>query len=191
MLSRHSPLLAVLAVTALIPHHLNAAEVTSPPDLILQIELRPRPLVPIAPWAAGEKPPTAVTFQEGQPVSVTFIITNRGTEPYKYMDRNYDRSGRMFEYALEVTDAQGLRQSDPRQYGGSGGGMCQDAQLAPGGSFSKEICLNEWVLPMAPGRYTVCGFYSPGLEVPWEREVHAEVFDTSRLPSPDNWDTAV
>ncbi|MEN6547564.1 MAG: DISARM system SNF2-like helicase DrmD [Armatimonadia bacterium] len=28
------------------------------------------------------------------------------------------------------------------------------------------------------------------LEVLWEREVHAEIFDTSRLPSPDAWDTA-
>jgi hypothetical protein len=28
------------------------------------------------------------------------------------------------------------------------------------------------------------------LEVLWEREVHTEVFDTSRLPSPDAWDAA-
>lgn len=28
------------------------------------------------------------------------------------------------------------------------------------------------------------------LELLWEREINAEVFDTSRLPTPDNWDTA-
>lgn len=28
------------------------------------------------------------------------------------------------------------------------------------------------------------------LDVLWERELHTEVFDTSRLPAPDNWDTA-
>lgn len=175
MLTPRSRLLAVVALALPVLQCLESAEAAGPPNLALQIELRPQPLVPTLPTSAAGKPPAQVTFQEGQPVSVTFTITNRGTEAYRYMDRGYDRSGRMWEYALAVTDAQGLRQPDPRQPGGSGGGMCQDAQLAPGSSFSKEICLNEWVMPLAPGRYAVCGTYSPEWLAPGDRQARPHV----------------
>lgn len=182
MLGRHHLFAAVVALPLLYSSYATAAETTAPPNLSLQIELRPGLPVGYVPNAVGETSPTQATFEEGQPVTVTFIVSNRGNEPYHYFDRSYDRSGRMAEYALEVTDRQGLRQADPRHGGGFLGGVGQNRQLAPNESFSKEICLNEWVMPLRPGKYTVCGLFNAVLlgkdyprDTPWVRSAPLEI----------------
>src|SRR5512138_3075208 len=50
----------------------------------------------------------------GDPVPIRFAIANRGKAPYRYMDRDYDRGGRMEEYRLEAVDAGGAPVPDPR-----------------------------------------------------------------------------
>ena len=179
---QYYPLIAVIAVGLLCSRYASAAEVAAPPNLSLQIELRPGLPVGYVPNAAIEKPPTKTIFEEGEPITATFIVSNRGTQPYSYFDRGYDRSGRMGEYALEVTDTQGLRQDDPRHGGWCLGGIGQTRQLAPNESFSKEICLNEWVMPLPPGKYTVCGLFNSVLfgkdyprDTPWVRSAPLEI----------------
>ncbi|WP_309386701.1 HEAT repeat domain-containing protein [Cerasicoccus frondis] len=99
-------------------------------------------------------------FSLGDEIPVVFTITNAGNEVYEYGDRNYDRSGRMPEYRLVATNANGEAAPDPRAKIGiySMGGLTQPRELKPGESFSKTIALNRWAL-LEPGIYEVTGFY--------------------------------
>lgn len=101
----------------------------------------------------------------GDEIPVEFIITNRGTNDYKYADRTYDRSGRMNEYALVAKTESGESVPDPRagaQGSWMGGGLFGYRVLQPGQSFSKIIPLNRWALVKEPGQYTVTGCYTVG-----------------------------
>ena len=98
----------------------------------------------------------------GDEIPITFTIRNDGDSPYTYFDRNYDRSGRMDEYALAATDSRGVAVPDPRAALDGpffGGGLGNDRILAPGESFSKTILLNDWALVTKPGTYHVMGTY--------------------------------
>ncbi|MBM3472933.1 MAG: HEAT repeat domain-containing protein [Armatimonadetes bacterium] len=138
------------------------ASCQTPPELALTIELQPAETVAgvetPAPPARGPAP----AFSQGTPIEAVFTITNRGAEPYKYHDRNSDRSGRMDEYAIEVIDGTGAQLPDPRRnWSGPGGGPGGVYEIAPGESFSKRILLNQWVPPLLPGRYAAIGVYNP------------------------------
>jgi hypothetical protein len=100
----------------------------------------------------------------GDPIPITFVITNRGTAPYDYNDRNYDRSGRMPEYRLQAFDRSGAALADPRTTaaiprGYIGGGLGAISSLPPGHQFTKTIDLNLWAVMASPGVYTVRGTY--------------------------------
>ena len=105
----------------------------------------------------------AQALKAGDPIPITFEITNIGIRPYRYQDRAGDRSGRMPEYALLARDAQGTQVPDPRARsgGGPGGGLSSTAALPPGQSFTKTIPLNLWALVTRPGTYQVVGTYDP------------------------------
>ncbi|MBU0606340.1 MAG: HEAT repeat domain-containing protein [Armatimonadetes bacterium] len=155
-----------------------------PPALTLRIELRPGPPMGQSPEAAADTTPPQAIFDEGQPIDVAFIITNVGQTAYRYLDRNYDRSGRMEEHAVQVTDAQGKPQDDPRKLcggGGMGGGLCGQRDLAPQASFTKHIYLNQWVMPLPPGKYSARGTYQAEMLVPAERAVHRLPFQSDRV----------
>jgi hypothetical protein len=103
---------------------------------------------------------TNEVVKAGDEISVEFRITNRGTNDYKYEDRNYDRSGRMGEYKLVAKNESGETVPDPRANSAGFwmmGGIFQYAILKPGQSFTKIIPLNRWALVKEPGRYTVVG----------------------------------
>lgn len=104
---------------------------------------------------------TNLNLRAGDEIPIEFIITNRGDSDYAYLDRGYDRGGRMEEYQLKAVDETGLAVADPRaKYkGGISGGLCSEKKLAPGASFTKTIALNRWALLKAPGRYQVTGSY--------------------------------
>jgi len=135
------------------------------PVLSLTIALRPGPRIGQTPEDATKAgAPAARAFDQGSPIDVAFTITNDGQAPYRYRDRNYDRSGRMPEYAVEVTDEQGRKLGDPRKLwsgGWVGGGLSGGANLPTGGSFTKHVYLNQWVMPLGAGRYTAIGVYKP------------------------------
>ena len=95
----------------------------------------------------------------GDEISIEFKITNTGTNDYKYPNRSYDRSGRMYEYRLVATNTSGKAVPDVFKVGGFGGGGFQYATLKPGESFTKIIALNDWALIKEPGRYEVAGIY--------------------------------
>ena len=156
-----------LLFVGLLIRGLDAAELTvlEKPDLSLTITLQHGPPVGQTPEeAAAASAPAETVFLQGDPIDVAFTITNQGEYQFRYMDRNYARGGRMREYALELADEQGQRLEDPRvRWGGGwfGGGKGLYCVLQPGQSFTKHIYLNQWVMPLAPGRYTVVGVYHP------------------------------
>ena len=49
----------------------------------------------------------------GDEIPIEFIISNLGTQDYKYENRTYDRSGRMNEYQLSAKQADGGVPSRP------------------------------------------------------------------------------
>jgi hypothetical protein len=124
---------------------------------------------PAAEGDAGEPAPSlGVTIRlegdglkVGDPAPIRVTITNRGKVPYRYTERSYDRGGRMEEYRLEAVAPGGAPAPDPRarRQGGIGGGLGQEALLAPGASFDKTIDLNRWALLRKPGAYRVKGIY--------------------------------
>lgn len=141
-MSHRTVCLAAVAALALAPD-LSPAGEQPPPQLALVIR------------------PVGDTFKAGDPIPIEFIITNTGNADYVYMDRNYDRSGRMQEYELHARDADGNAVPDPRASwpGGPGGGLSTDGTLKPGDAFTKTIDLNRWALVTQPGTYTIVGVY--------------------------------
>ncbi|MBT3291644.1 MAG: hypothetical protein HN380_30145, partial [Victivallales bacterium] len=116
----------------------------------------------------GAKPVLSLTircdeteWKVGDEVAVTFVIKNEGKSLYEYSDRNYDRSGRMGEYKLSATDANGKAMPDPRakRRVSRGGGLAGIGELVPGKSFAKTIALNRWALLTQAGTYRVVGTY--------------------------------
>jgi hypothetical protein len=101
------------------------------------------------------------TFKVGDEIPVTFVARNDAGSDYVYMDRNYDRSGRMPEYELSAVNERGNRAPDPRakRGGGIAGGLASEARMRPGEFISKTITLNRWALVTNPGRYRVIGTY--------------------------------
>lgn len=98
----------------------------------------------------------------GDEIPIIFTITNTGRMPYTYEIRNYDRSGRMYEYALVAIDEHGKTVADPREeykWDSFGGLSSGQGKIKTGESFTKTIALNRWALICNPGRYTVTGTY--------------------------------
>ncbi len=133
-----SALLAFLLAAAPLP----AAPNTTAPQLSLTIRC------------------TNSVIKAGDLIPIEFTIKNEGAASYHYANRNYDRSGRMPEYALTAFDSTGKPVPDSMRPGGFGGGGFQYADLAPGQTFSKTITLNNWALVLKPGRYTVHATYT-------------------------------
>ena len=100
-------------------------------------------------------------MKAGDEVPIEFIVSNLGTQDYKFEDRNYDRSGRMEEYRLKAKAADGFFLADPRAAFrmGMGGGMFQYGVLHPGESYSRVVYGNRWALLRELGQYEVVGSY--------------------------------
>jgi len=113
-------------------------------------------------------------IKQGDEIPIVFTITNNGESPYSYDKRNYDRSGRMWEYKLVAKRDDGTVIPDPRENykEGIGGGLSSGiGKIRTGESFSKTIALNRWALINEPGRYTVTGTYYYEIEEPDAKKV--------------------
>lgn len=99
-------------------------------------------------------------YYVGDLVEVSFTIRNEGETSYTFFDRDYDRSGRMPEYELEVRDTKGNPCCVPESYYmGMGGGLGSHGKLEPGESSTKKILLQLWACPRIPGTYLITGHY--------------------------------
>jgi hypothetical protein len=101
-------------------------------------------------------------IKQGDEIPIIFTITNKDESVYSIEDRNYDRSGRLYEYKLVTTKEDGSTVRDPRKNWpeGLGGGLVAgQVELSKGDSYSKTIALNKWSLIKEPGRYSVTGTY--------------------------------
>jgi hypothetical protein len=115
---------------------------------------------PAAPELSLTILPPAAVVRAGDLIPIEFIIENKGTTDYVYDDRDFDRSGRMEEYALAASDEQGNAVPDPRRERPRiSGGWIGKGTLAPEESITKSIPLNRWALINKPGRYVVTGTY--------------------------------
>jgi len=122
-----------------------------------------------APARAADIPPklsltiqcTNAVIKTGDEIDIEFLITNQGTNDFRYGNRNGDRSGRMPEYQLTARTESGEVLADPRakDRGGLGGGGFSYVALHPGESYKKVIPLNIWAQVKEPGRYVVAGTY--------------------------------
>lgn len=102
-------------------------------------------------------------IKQGDEIPIVFTITNQGESVYSYDQRDYDRSGRMWEYKLVARQEDGTVVPDPRRNykEGLGGGLSSGrGEIGKGGAFTKTIALNRWALINRPGLYTVTGTYS-------------------------------
>ena len=102
-------------------------------------------------------------IKQGDEIPIVFTITNNGSSAHSFEKRNYDRSGRIWEYELVAKYQDGMKVPDPRENyeegigGGLGGG---ERRIGPGHSYSRTITLNQWALINKPDRYSVIGIYS-------------------------------
>jgi hypothetical protein len=113
-------------------------------------------------------------IKQGDEIPIVFTITNNGESPYSYDKRNYDRSGRRWEYKLVAKRDDGTVIPDPRENykEGIGGGLTSGiGNIKTGESFSKTIALNRWALINEPGCYTVAGTYYYVIEEPDAKKV--------------------
>jgi hypothetical protein len=109
---------------------------------------------------------SAKNLQVGDEIPIIFTIANKGERTYQYDTRNYDRSGRMWEYQLQAKDKNGNRVPDPREniQTGLGGGLGGEATISKGQSFDFTLALNRWALINKPGQYTVTATYTYSIE---------------------------
>jgi HEAT repeat protein len=94
----------------------------------------------------------------------------------------------MEEYALQVTDEQGRTLEDPRALWHGvwmGGGVCGPGEIGPGESFTKHVYLNQWVLPLSPGRYQVVGVYGGQWPRPDGGSVRSPAVEIEVRPRPE------
>ncbi|MGD2094539.1 MAG: hypothetical protein PVH77_05985 [Phycisphaerales bacterium] len=126
-------------------------------------------------------------IKQGDEIPIVFTITNKDKRAFKFEKRDYDRSGRMVEYALYVWGENGKAIPDPRenvQYGLAGGLGGGTGTIFTGQSFSRTIPLNLWALIKAPGRYTVKGNYSYFFDFqdPNTKEYHSDYIQVESEP---------
>ncbi len=142
------------------------SSLSGPEDTVLSltITLRHGPPVSQTPEETAEAgAPADTVFRQGEPIDVAFTITNEGEKSFRYIDVEGSRPGGMGQYRLVVTDERGRRLADPWKVWGGGGrsGGLNLADISPGESFTKHVYLNQWVMPLSPGHYTVVGVYWP------------------------------
>jgi hypothetical protein len=152
-----------------------------PPNLSVAIVLgHGPPIGTTAEQFAASGAPSDTVFLQGEPIDVTFTVTNKGPEYYRYFGTNADQSNPYDKFGCEVLDAAGRWLRDPRLLAPGWGGeyVGNYVYLAPGQSFTKHYYLNQWVAPLAPGAYRVVGVYRPepfSQRVPGTRSGLAEI----------------
>jgi hypothetical protein len=102
--------------------------------------------------------PLVADVRVGDLIPIEFTVGNVGRRPVEYLDRDYDRSGRMPEYQLLVQNESGQWLPAFNDIS-SLGGLSVKKRLASGRQFHKIIFINQWALIKAPGTYRVTGAY--------------------------------
>src|SRR3954465_7619657 len=105
----------------------------------------------------------ATDVRVGDPVPITFRVTNVGSTPFSYGITSLYRFG-AFNFELAAYDNTGRRVVAPQAIGFPAGGIATSFLSSPrvlevGDVFEETVLLNEWALLREPGRYTVRGTY--------------------------------
>src|SRR4051812_7594897 len=105
----------------------------------------------------------ATDVRVGDPVPITFRVTNVGTTAFSYGITSLSRFGAS-NFELAAYDESAGRVVDPQVMGfptgGIGGSFLSSPRvLEVGDFFEATVLLNEWALLREPGRYIVRGTY--------------------------------
>jgi hypothetical protein len=91
----------------------------------------------------------------GEPLFITFSVTNKGDKPYKFTTGGAQRgSVRDNNFRITACDANGQTVKDPYSYSNWGGPMGAKT-LEKGCSYTKRLFLGHWCNFEKPGRYVV------------------------------------
>jgi HEAT repeat protein len=91
----------------------------------------------------------------GQPLFITFAVTNRSEKPYRFFVGGDNRgSVRHNNFRITAVDARGKPVKDPYSYNNFGG-MGNNIVLEGGKSYSERLFLSHWCAFERPGPYTV------------------------------------
>ena len=107
----------------------------------------------------AEKTGTAkADYSVGEPVYVSFRVTNKGKAPISFPDGgDYRGTGRHDRFTVKAWDAAGRMVPDPVKPSGFGGGLGGDRTIRPGETYTDSVLVNLWCALTEPGRYTVEG----------------------------------
>ncbi len=94
----------------------------------------------------------------GEPIYVEFEVVNRGDQPiYFSTGGDYRATSRHDRFSFSVVATDGEEAPDPVQRGGLGGGLGSKPSVAPGGTYSETLFLDEYRAFPKAGVYTVTG----------------------------------
>jgi HEAT repeat protein len=133
------------------------------PVMLALLALTPGSASPQTPLLRVEIRCEATNLRVGDPVPITFSVTNVGTTPFGYGTASPYRFGAL-NFELAAYDENGGRVVDPQVIGFPAGGIAGSVLSSPrvlraGDVFEETVLLNEWGLLREPGRYTVRGTY--------------------------------
>jgi hypothetical protein len=125
---------------------------------------------------------TNSVLKVGDEIPIEFIITNRGTNDYKY-NRSVDSSILMPEFELTAKTERGELLPDPRFAVIENGEVFQPIVLHPKESTTRILPLNRWALVKESGRYTATGrFLGSPYTDKQEQPVSSTPIDVTVLP---------
>lgn len=151
-----------LPVAVVLATHAGAT-LADAPKLSLTVELRagPRPG-----QASAEGRPVEATFRQGEPILASFTITNDGPVPVPIALPDPQQPGSAPEFGLFIAGAGCFPHGTPAPLPLPGRPSPRDVVvLHPGDSRTTLVCLNRYVMPLAPGGYRLSGSYHGSRDV--------------------------
>lgn len=97
------------------------------------------------------------TYRVGEPIGLTMRYTcTSAAPPIQALVANYDRGGRIMEFAFKATRSDGTPVRNPLKFPIFGrGGLRHIAPLDPEHPYEQKVELNEWLPFAQPGDYEV------------------------------------
>jgi hypothetical protein len=103
----------------------------------------------------------------GEPVDVSFTVTNSGVDTYPMYLGHSDRgASRTLSFSFSAVRSNGVKCSDPEPLQTSLGGIGREGGLKPGEKEHQEVTLGAYVRFPGPGTYQVTAYHAMGFGTP-------------------------
>jgi hypothetical protein len=118
-------------------------------------------------WVHLEVLPNKRRALLGEPVEVTFKVTNTGIDTYPmHTGGDYRGASRALSYFFTAVRTDGIKGWDPEPLQQCWGGIGSMGGLAPGKCEHKEVILGAYVRFPGPGTYKIDAYHSMGFGTP-------------------------